>query len=157
MRYRACEGGFDNFLQFALRRHMPLNSRGLRRYKVYKDLRPPRTYVEVRIHIHVTRGGYTWRDGAAIKARRDRESFIVAGLHFIPRVCGRKSNKTPLGDDVRLVTNRKWYKTMDIYLCSKTMEWCEREYKQMRLRCNTCNRFTMLRVLHSSNTTCNIS
>jgi len=76
---------------------MPLNSRGLRRYKVYKDLRPPCTYVEVCIHIHVTRGGYTWRGGAVIiKARRDRESFIVAGLHFIPHVCGRKSNKTPL-------------------------------------------------------------
>lgn len=54
-RRRARKGGFDNFLQFASRRHMPLNSRGLRRYKVYKDLRPSCTYVEVRIHIRVPR------------------------------------------------------------------------------------------------------
>lgn len=64
---RARKGGFDNFLQFAPRQHMPLNSRGLRRYKVYKDLRPPCTYVEVRIHIHVPRGG-----GGSLHAARGR-------------------------------------------------------------------------------------
>jgi len=79
---------------------MPLNSRGLRRYKVYKDLRSPCTYVEVRIHIHVARAGglhvAQGLCGIAIKARRDRESFIVSGLHFIPsRIRDGKSDETP--------------------------------------------------------------
>jgi len=106
---------------------MPLNSRGLRRYKVYKDLRSPCTYVEVRIHIHVPRGGglhvAQGLRGTAIKARRDRETFIVPGLHFIPsRIRDGKSDETPsttMLDSLPTANNIK--KTMDIYLCSKTM------------------------------------
>lgn len=88
---------------------MPLNSRGLRRYKVYKDLRPPCTYVEVRIHIHVGRGGglHVARRGlAAIKARRDCESFIVPESHFIPS-CMRDAKYDETLADVRLVTVHK--------------------------------------------------
>lgn len=104
------EGGFDNFLQFASRRHMPLNSRGLRRYKVYKDLRPSciRTSKSVFIYTYIARGrGRGLHVAAGCRDKSETRSQVFhcarATFHSVAYARRKKRRNTAGDDGVRLV------------------------------------------------------